>query len=83
MEGKDPQVEASNTYVREKEHCVSVRKGRHEWQSLKYYVSGGCLLSLSMCRRGFQDLLKVRPSSLFMLCGCFPWLPFLTLMNDS
>jgi len=26
--------------------------------------------SLSLCRRGFQDLLKVRPSSLLMLCGC-------------
>ena len=24
---------------------------------------------LSLCRRGFQDLLKVRPSSLLMLCG--------------
>jgi hypothetical protein len=31
---------------------------------------GGCLLSVSLCRRGFQDLLKVRPSSLLMLCGC-------------
>ena len=31
---------------------------------------GGCLLSLSVCRRVLQDLLKVRPSSLFMLCGC-------------
>jgi hypothetical protein len=34
-----------------------------------YCVVGGCLLSLSLCRRGFQDLLKVRPSSLFILCG--------------
>jgi len=25
---------------------------------------------LSLCRRGFQDLLKVRPSSVFILCGC-------------
>jgi hypothetical protein len=25
---------------------------------------------LSLCRRGFQDLLKVKPSSLLMLCGC-------------
>jgi hypothetical protein len=24
-------------------------------------VSGGCLLSLSVCRRGFQDLCKVGP----------------------
>ena len=35
-----------------------------------YCVVDGCLLSLSLCRRGFQDLLKVRPSSLFILCGC-------------
>jgi hypothetical protein len=31
--------------------------------------SGGCLLSLSLCRRGFQDLLKVKPSSV-LICGC-------------
>ena len=29
-----------------------------------YCVLSGCLLSLSFCRRGFQDLLKVRPSCL-------------------
>ena len=28
------------------------------------------MLLFSMCRRSSQDLLKVRPSSLFMLCGC-------------
>ena len=28
------------------------------------------LFSLSLCRRAFQDLLKINPSSLFMLCGC-------------
>jgi hypothetical protein len=33
-------------------------------------VIGGCLLSLSLFIRGFQDLLKVRPSSLMMLYGC-------------
>jgi hypothetical protein len=27
-------------------------------------------LFLSRCNRGFQDLLSVRPSSLFMLNGC-------------
>jgi hypothetical protein len=31
---------------------------------------GGFLLSLSKCRRGFHVLLKLMPSSLFMLCGC-------------
>jgi len=30
-----------------------------------YCVVVGCLLSLTLCRRGFQDLLKVRPSFLF------------------
>jgi len=40
------------------------------WQRSDYCVIGGCLLSLTLCRRGFQDLLKVRPSSLLMLCGC-------------
>jgi hypothetical protein len=39
------------------------------WQKSNYCVLDGCLLSLSLCRRGFQDLLKVRPSSLLMLCG--------------
>ena len=34
-----------------------------------YCVLDGCLFSLSLCRKGFQDLLKVRPS-LLMLCGC-------------
>jgi hypothetical protein len=32
-----------------------------------YCVLCGCLLSLSLCGRGFQDLFKVRPSSLFIL----------------
>ena len=35
-----------------------------------YVVSDGFLLSLSMCKRGFHDLLRVRPSSVLMLCGC-------------
>ena len=35
-----------------------------------YCVVGGCLLSLSLCKNDFQDLLKVRPSSFLMLCGC-------------
>jgi hypothetical protein len=35
-----------------------------------YCVIGGCLLSFSLCRRGFQDLLKVRPSYLFIFCEC-------------
>jgi len=26
--------------------------------------------SLSMCKRGFQAVLRIRPSSLFMLFGC-------------
>ena len=35
-----------------------------------YIVSDGLLLSLSMGKRGFHDLLRVRSSSLLMLCGC-------------
>jgi hypothetical protein len=31
---------------------------------------GGSILSLSKCRSDFHVLLKFRPSSLFMLCGC-------------
>ena len=31
-----------------------------------YIVSDGFLLSLSMCKRGIHDLLRVRPSSLLM-----------------
>jgi hypothetical protein len=27
-------------------------------------------VSLHLCRRGFQDFLKVRTSSVLMLCGC-------------
>jgi hypothetical protein len=42
---------------------------------------GGCLLSLRKQRRGFHDLLKVRPSFQFILlgwknlwiCGIYPW----------
>ena len=36
----------------------------------EYIVPVGFLLSLSMCKRGFHDFLRVRPSSLLMLCGC-------------
>jgi len=38
--------------------------------SSKYCVLDGCLLYLSLCCSGFQDLLRVRPSSLLMFCGC-------------
>jgi len=33
-------------------------------------VLGGCLLSLSLCSSGFQDLLRLKPPSLLMLLGC-------------
>jgi len=33
-------------------------------------VLGGCLLSLSLCSNGFQDLLRLNPPSLLMLLGC-------------
>jgi hypothetical protein len=48
---------------------VRVRVG-HGMADQNCCVVGGCLLSLSLCRKGFQNLLKVRLSSLFILCGC-------------
>ena len=33
-------------------------------------VLGGCLLFLSLCSSGFQDLLRLNPPSLLMLLGC-------------
>jgi len=33
-------------------------------------VIGGCLLFLSLCSSGFQDLLILKPPSLLMLLGC-------------
>jgi hypothetical protein len=45
-----------------------VRVG-HGIAGQNYCVISGCLISLNLCRRGFQDLLKVRPS-LLILCGC-------------
>jgi len=33
-------------------------------------VIGGCLLFLSLCSSGFQDLLMLKPPSLLMLLGC-------------
>ena len=56
-------MEACSKYVREERRCVGMRKGSHGMEEIKFCVSGGCLLSLSVCRRGFQDLLKVRLSS--------------------
>ena len=46
--------------------------GRIIWLGLKSHccVVGGCLLSLSLCNNGFHDLLRDRPSSLLMMCGC-------------
>jgi len=33
-------------------------------------VLGGCLLFLSLCSSGYQDLLRLKPPSLLMLLGC-------------
>ena len=33
-------------------------------------VLGGCLIFLSLCSSGFQDFLRLNPSSLLMLFGC-------------
>ena len=40
------------------------RKGSHRNSSDLTRVSGGCLLSLSMCRTGVQHFQKISPSSL-------------------
>ena len=67
VEGNDPH--GSHGQVCEGDRArVGVSHGMVEAKLLCFRV--GCLLSLSLCRRGFQDLLKVRPSSLLMLCGC-------------
>ena len=51
--------------------CGRVRDIRHvSGRGQNYCVVGGRLLSLSLCKSVFQDLLRVRPSSLLMLCGC-------------
>jgi hypothetical protein len=52
---------AAGGYVRD---MARVRVGQG-MAGQNYCVVGGCLLSLSLCRRGFQDLLKVRPFFLF------------------
>jgi len=54
--------------VREKRLCVGVRKGSHEVVEIKLFCFRW-LSPLFMCvQKGFQDLLKVRPSSLFLSC---------------
>ena len=54
--------------------CVGVRSN--------YCVLGGCLLSSSLRRSGFQYLLRVRPSSLLMLCRCIS-ISIASLMSRS
>jgi hypothetical protein len=51
--------------------------GRGEWVgilrtrvSCEAIVLFHCLISFILCRRSLQVLLKIRPSSLLMLCGC-------------
>ena len=68
--GRTPQVETSNRFVREKRHCAGVRKGSHLMVEIICNVSCGCLLDLSLYKRGYQDLLKFRLSYLSTLCGC-------------
>jgi len=36
-------------------------------------VLGGCLLLLSLCSSGLQDLLRLKPPSLLMLLGCISY----------
>jgi hypothetical protein len=73
--GVTTHMDATGGYVKE------IRCGK-EWLNSDYCDLGGSLLSLSLCRRGFQDLLKVKPSSLFILCGCIS-IPIASLMSRS
>ena len=67
MDGNDPHGGHECICEGDRAH-VGVSHGMVEVKLLCFL--SGCLLSLSLCRRGFQDLLKVRPSHLLMLCGC-------------
>ena len=49
--------------------CHSEEEEAWDGSNLNYCVSG-LSPSLSRCRRGFQDLLKICPSSPFKLSGC-------------
>jgi hypothetical protein len=60
-------MEVAGGYVKQNGSCQC---GARDGRSKVLCCVDGCLLSLSLCRRGFQDLLKVRPSSLFIFCGC-------------
>jgi hypothetical protein len=64
--GLTTHMETAGGYVKE---IWLVRVG-HGIAGQNCFVVGGCLLSLSLCGRDFQDVLKIRPSSLFILCGC-------------
>jgi hypothetical protein len=57
----------------------SCQGGPRDGRSKLLCCVDGCLLSLSLCRRGFQDLHKVRPSSLL----CILFLPFVCHMSLS
>jgi hypothetical protein len=63
MKGNDPHGGRGRVCERD---MARVRVG-HGKPGQNYCVISGCLLSLSFCRSGFQDLLKVRPSSLSVL----------------
>ena len=65
--GVTTHMEATGRYLKEIEH---VSRWAMWGQRSNYCVLGGCLLSLSLCERGFQDLLTVRPSAVLMFCGC-------------
>ena len=67
---KTPQVEASSTYVREKRHCAGVRKRSHGMVEIKLLYFRWPSPFFKRVQKGFPGLLKVRPSSLFMLYGC-------------
>ena len=61
--------------------CQSEEEEAWDGSNLNQCVSG-LSPSSSLCRMGFQDLLKISPSSLFKLCGCISR-SMASLMNRS
>ena len=57
-EGVMTHMEVAGGYAKQNSSC----QGGHGMVGQNYCVVDGCLLSLSVCRRDFKDLLKVRPS---------------------
>jgi len=56
VESKDPQVQASSTYVREKRRCVVARKGSHGMVEMKILCFRWLSPSFMGGQKGFPGL---------------------------